>query len=45
MDNDPDFDKSDYYTNIFEAMEYEDGLYDMLLTFQYDMVWISKPLA
>lgn len=45
MDNDPDFDKSDYYTNIFEAMEYEDGLYAMPLSFQYDMVYISKPLA
>jgi multiple sugar transport system substrate-binding protein len=26
MDNDPDFDKSDYYTNILEAMEYGSGL-------------------
>ena len=45
MDNDPDFDKSDYYTNIFEAMEYEGGLYAMPLSFNYDMVYISKPLA
>lgn len=45
MDNDPDFNKSDYYTNIFEAMEYDGGLYAMPLTFQYDMVYISKPLA
>lgn len=45
MDNDPDFDKSDYYTNIFEAMEYEDGLYAMPFLFHYDMVHISKPLT
>lgn len=45
MDNDPDFDKSDYYTNIFEAMEYDGGLYAMPLTFEYDMVYISKPLS
>ena len=45
MDNDPDFNKSDYYTNIFKAMEYKDGLYAMPLSFQYDMVYISKPLA
>ncbi|MBU5314533.1 extracellular solute-binding protein [Tissierella carlieri] len=45
MNNDPDFDKSDYYTNIFEAMEFEDGLYAMPLSFNYDMVYISKPLA
>lgn len=45
MDNDPDFDKSDYYTNIFEAMEYEGGLYAMPLSFNYDMVYISKPLS
>lgn len=45
MDIDSDFDKSDYYTNIFEAMEYDGGLYAMPLTFQYDMVYISKPLA
>ena len=45
MDKDSDFDKTDYYTNIFEAMEYEGGLYAMPLSFQYDMVYISKPLA
>ncbi len=45
MDNDPEFNKSDYYTNIFEAMEYEGGLYAMPLSFHYDMVYISKPLA
>jgi ABC-type glycerol-3-phosphate transport system substrate-binding protein len=45
MNKDPDFDKSDYYTNIFEAMEYEGGLYAMPLSFNYDMVYISKPLA
>lgn len=45
MDNDPDFNKSDYYTNIFEAMEYEGGLYAMPLSFHYDMMYISKPLA
>jgi multiple sugar transport system substrate-binding protein len=45
MDSDPEFNKSDYYTNIFEAMEYESGLYAMPLTFQYDMVYISKPLS
>lgn len=45
MDSDPDFNKSDYYTNIFEAMEYEGGLYAMPLSFNYDMVYISKPLA
>lgn len=45
MDRDPDFDKTDYYTNIFEAMEYRGGLYAMPLTFKYDMVYISKPLS
>lgn len=45
MDNDPKFNKSDYYTNIFEAMEYQGGLYAMPLSFQYDMVYISKPLG
>lgn len=45
MDNDPNFNKSDYYTNIFEAMEYEGGLYAMPLSFNYDLVYISKPLA
>jgi multiple sugar transport system substrate-binding protein len=45
MDNDPDFDKSDYYTNVFEAMEYDGGLYAMPLSFNYDVVYISKPLA
>lgn len=34
-----------YYTNIFKAMEYKNGLYAMPLSFQYDMVYISKPLA
>ena len=45
MDNDPDFNKSHYYTNIFEAMEYKEGLYAMPFLFHYDMVHISKPLA
>lgn len=45
MEADSGFDKSDYYTNIFEAMEYNNNLYAMPFAFLYDMVYVSKPMA
>lgn len=45
MDKDSTFNKSDYYTNIFEAMEYDNNLYAMPFAFLYDMVYVSKPMA
>lgn len=45
MDNDATFNKSDYYTNVFEAMEYNNNLYAMPFAFLYDMVYASKPMA
>ncbi len=45
MDKDSTFDKADYYTNIFEAMEYEKALYAMPFAFLYDMVYVSKPMS
>lgn len=44
MDSDADFNKDDYYTNIFKAKEYNGGLYSMPCGFSYDMVYASKPL-
>ncbi|WP_432404835.1 extracellular solute-binding protein [Wukongibacter sp. M2B1] len=35
MENDPSFDKSPYYTNIFDAMEYNNKLYTIPLTVNY----------
>lgn len=45
MDNDKAFDKSDYYTNIFEAMEYNGGLYAMPFAFEYNMLYINRKMA
>ncbi len=35
MEKDPSFDKSRYYTNIFDALEYKNKLYIMPLSFSY----------
>lgn len=45
MDNDPSFNKTDYYINIFEAKEYNNALYTMPFYFTYDMMYISRPLS
>jgi len=36
MENDPTFRMEDYYTNIFETLEYKDQLYGMPLGFRYN---------
>lgn len=45
MDSDSLFNKSDYYNNIFKALEYDNKLYAMPFTFFYHMVYASKPMA
>lgn len=45
MNYDTEFNKSDYYTNIFKALEYNNNLYAMPFAFLYDMVYLSKPLS
>lgn len=45
MDNDPDFNKADYYTNIFTAKEIDGSLYTMPFYFTYDMMVVSRPLT
>jgi ABC-type glycerol-3-phosphate transport system substrate-binding protein len=45
MDNDPDFNKADYYTNIFTAKEIDGSLYTMPFHFTYDMMVVSRPLT
>lgn len=45
MDSDQSFDIDDYYTNIFKAMEYNNGLYIIPFVFNYDMMYVSKPIA
>ena len=44
MDSDPDFRREDYYTNLFEAKEYEGRLYSLPCAFSYNMLYASKPL-
>lgn len=44
MENDPTFRKEDYYTNIFEALEYQDKLYGVPLGFDYWCYRFNKPL-
>ena len=44
MDSDPDFNKDDYYTNIFEGKEFNGSLYSMPCGFTYDMLYGSKNL-
>ena len=45
MENDPSFNKEDYYTNIFKAMEYEGHLYELPFAFNYDVMYISRPIS
>lgn len=45
MDNDPEFNKADYYTNIFNAKEIDGALYTMPSSFTYDMMLVSRPLT
>ncbi|WDV45615.1 extracellular solute-binding protein [Clostridiaceae bacterium M8S5] len=45
MNDDTSFNKSDYYDNIFKAMEYENALYAIPFVFCYDMVYVSKPIV
>lgn len=44
IEQDPGFHLEDYYTNIFKAKEFNEGLYSMPCGFSYDMVYVSKPL-
>lgn len=44
MEMDSDFHREDYYTNIFEAKEYDGGLYSLPFYFVYDMTYLSRPL-
>ncbi|MCL2719390.1 MAG: extracellular solute-binding protein [Lachnospiraceae bacterium] len=41
MDNDPDFDQDDYYTNVFEAYETNGRLYAFPVNFTYSTVAIN----
>lgn len=45
MDNDPNFNKADYYANIFTAKEIDGALYTMPFYFTYDMMVVSRPLT
>lgn len=45
MDKDSSFQKDDYYINIFKAMEYNGGLYILPFVFDYDLVYMNKPVA
>ena len=42
MDNDPSFDKSQYYTNAFDAVKYNGGIYALPLSFMLEFVSINK---
>jgi multiple sugar transport system substrate-binding protein len=44
MNNDPEFHKEDYYTNIFQANEYQNKLYIMPIGFYYWCVRLNKTL-
>jgi ABC-type glycerol-3-phosphate transport system substrate-binding protein len=44
MANDPTFHREDYYTNIFEALEYNDKLYSIPLGFYYWCYRFNKTL-
>jgi multiple sugar transport system substrate-binding protein len=44
MENDPEFHKEDYYTNVFQAKEYQNKLYAMPMDFFYMCVRFNKPL-
>jgi ABC-type glycerol-3-phosphate transport system substrate-binding protein len=44
MENDPEFHKEDYYTNILDAMEYEDKLYGIPRGFLYYCVRFNKTI-
>lgn len=45
MDSDPNFNRADYYTNIFTAKEIDGALYTMPSSFTYDMMVVSRPLT
>lgn len=45
MDKDISFQKENYYTNIFDAMEYSGGLYILPFVFDYDLVYMNKPVS
>jgi multiple sugar transport system substrate-binding protein len=44
MENDPEFNKEDYYTNIFEAMEYDNKLLAVPMSFFNRLVRFNKTL-
>lgn len=45
MKSDDSFHMEDYYSNIFEALEYKGGLYTLPFAFQYSIVYFSNPLS
>lgn len=45
MDNDPDFHKEDYFTNLFEALEYKDKLYQLPVLFSYTAVVLNSHIT
>ncbi|MDR1664394.1 MAG: extracellular solute-binding protein [Clostridiales bacterium] len=45
MDADPTFNRDDYYSNVFEAMEYNGGLYIYPLNVRYDTLAINAKLT
>lgn len=44
MDSDPEFDRDDYYQNIFKAKEFNGALYSLPCGFTYNMLYGSKKL-
>lgn len=42
MDNDPDFYREDYFTNIFQAMEFKGKLYQMPVLFYANVVFLNS---
>lgn len=45
MKQDPQFDREEYYYNIFEAMEVDGGLYAIPFAFNYDVLYVNKPMS
>lgn len=45
MKNDPSFNEEDYYANIFKAMEFNGELYALPFAFNYDVMYINRPVS
>lgn len=45
MENDPDFDKEDYFYNIFESCAYDGHLYSMPTAFVLTSVYLNKTIT